>query len=319
MDTKRVAAIVVTCNRKALLLRCLDALRRQTLRSRLTIVVIDNAGTDGTQEALAPLAAAQELVYVRMKENLGGAGGFQYGLRYAAEHGFDAAWVMDDDALPQPEALEALLEADEALGGTYGFLSSRVLWKDGSICRMNIPRQSLWHRVQDFSSARVPVIMASFVSLFVPVPVIRRFGLPLKEFFIWTDDWEWTHRVSRAMPCYLVNGSVVVHHSRRNEGASLEWEAQDRLWRYDYLYRNDVVLYRREGLTGLLYEAVRLPWHTVRVLLRARGARLQRLRKIWGGTLRGLWFRPAVEYPERPEEKRESGEPCGRENGADNG
>ena len=301
MDTKRVAAIVVTCNRKALLLRCLDALRRQTLRSRLTIVVIDNAGTDGTQEALAPLAAAQELVYVRMKENLGGAGGFQYGLRYAAEHGFAAAWVMDDDALPQPEALEALLQADEALGGTYGFLSSRVLWKDGSICRMNIPRQSLWHRVQDFSSPRVPVIMASFVSLFVPVPVIRRFGLPLRDFFIWTDDWEWTRRISRALPCYLVNGSVVVHHSARNEGASLEWEAEDRLWRYDYLYRNDVVLYRREGLAGALYEAVRLPWHAVRVLLRARGNRLLRLKKIWRGTWRGLRFHPAIEYPGQPE------------------
>ena len=36
--------------------------------------------------------------------------------------------------------------------------------------------------------------------------------------------------------------------------------------RYRYFYRNDVVLYRREGLSGWLWLLAKDSWHTVQVL-----------------------------------------------------
>ena len=47
----KIAALIVTYNRKGLLLECLDALKKQTY-TELDIYVIDNASTDGTKEAL---------------------------------------------------------------------------------------------------------------------------------------------------------------------------------------------------------------------------------------------------------------------------
>ena len=45
---------------------------------------------------------------------------------------------MDDDCMPEKDALAALLRAERDLNGSYGFLSSRVLWKDGTLCDMNL-------------------------------------------------------------------------------------------------------------------------------------------------------------------------------------
>ena len=122
-------------------------------------------------------------------------------------------------------------------------------------------------------------------------------GLPIKEFFIWTDDWEYTRRISRRYPCYAVADSTVVHLSRSNIGANIADESAERLDRFDYLYRNDVYLYRREGLRGFAYEAVRLSGHCLRVLLRAKDHKKERLQKIIGGTRKGLSFHPPIEMP----------------------
>ena len=213
-------------------------------------------------------------------ENLGGAGGFHYGLNYSVINGYKFSWIMDDDCLPSETALEELLNADNKLAGEYGFLVSKALWTDGSICTMNIPRRTIPKAVKDFTSPLVPVVMASFVSLFVPNEIIKELGLPIAEFFIWTDDWEFTRRISRQYKCYLVNESVVTHSTASNIGASIDKDNINRIWRYDYLYRNDVYLYRREGLYGLIYEILRLPLHTIKVLLNAKGNRLKRLKII---------------------------------------
>ena len=114
----RVTAVVVTWNRKALLLECLDCLRRQTARA--DVLVVDNASTDGTGEALLPLIEAGRIAYANTGENLGGAGGFQYGIRRAVEAGYDYVWIMDDDSMPEPTALEALMSAAEASANTAG-------------------------------------------------------------------------------------------------------------------------------------------------------------------------------------------------------
>lgn len=294
--SNKVAAVVVTYNRKALLLECIDCLVSQTLLDRLDIIIVDNASTDGTREALAPLESSGGLIYLNTGENLGGAGGFSFGMREAVKRGYGWVWVMDDDCMPEPTALEALYVAGETLG-EYGFLSSKVLWKDGSVCTMNVQRRTVFKNVEDFSSEMIRVEMASFVSLFVPSGNVRRFGLPIKEFFIWTDDWEFTRRLSRELPCYLVTSSVVVHKSQTNIGANIATSEIERINRFGYLYRNDVVLYRREGVAGFGYEVIRLVSHIVRILLNAPDHKLTRIEKLISGTIAGLRFHPMIDYP----------------------
>lgn len=292
----RVAAVIVTYNRCELLLECIDHLLKQSFVKMLDVLVIDNASTDNTRARLDSYIQRGAITYINTGANLGGAGGFQYGIREATERGYRWAWVMDDDCIPREDSLEALIKADKELNGNYGFLSSKVLWRDGSLCVMNRQRTGLGRGVRDFDSPLVPVEFASFVSCFLKCSVVRELGLPIKEFYIWTDDWEYTRRISRSYPCYLVNDSVVVHKSAQNIGANVADETSDRLSRFERMYRNDVVLYRREGVKGYLYEGARLLVHSFRVLVRSKDSKGSRLSAIWGGTKAGLSFYPTIEY-----------------------
>lgn len=291
------AAVVVTYNRKTLLLENLKCLLSQKTICDLDIIVIDNNSSDGTLTALKEHDFFKKIIYINTEKNLGGAGGFQFGIKYAAEREYDYIWLMDDDCMPQENSLQKLLDVANEKHDDFGFLASKVLWKDGKICTMNIPRKTVFKSVEDFDTRIIPVEMASFVSLLIPVRIVKKIGLPIKEFFIWTDDWEYTRRISRQILGYMVNDSVVIHKSKNNYGANIAYEASDRLDRYKYLYRNDVYLYRREGITGFLYEVVRLLNHTARVLVKAKDHRIMRLGYIWKSTFDGLSFNPAIKFP----------------------
>ena len=293
--TKGVAAVVVTYNRSALLARCVDCLLGQS-EPGLDIWVIDNASTDGTAKMLAPMVRDGRIHYANTGKNLGGAGGFEYGVRLAAACGYEYIWLMDDDSMPEPTALEALLRAADELGD-FGYLSGKTLWTDGSICRMNVQRDLKLRNITDFTPARIPSGAATFVSLLVPVRVVRAVGLPIGAFFIWADDLEYTRRISRRYPCYVITDSVTVHACETNNGGNIATDTPARIQRYRYAYRNEVYVYRREGVRGAARLLARTPLHILRVLVKADGRRLERIRVILGGTMKGLSFRPPIEYP----------------------
>lgn len=58
---KKIVAIVVTYNRKKLLKECLEAIYTQTVRID-TLILIDNASTDGTTEFLKEFDKLGQLV-----------------------------------------------------------------------------------------------------------------------------------------------------------------------------------------------------------------------------------------------------------------
>lgn len=291
-ESLRTAAVVVTYNRLPLLRQCLAALTSQTALG-LTIFLIDNASTDGTAEAVAAMTLPN-LVYRNTGKNLGGAGGFAYGVREAALAGYDALWLMDDDTLPTPTALAEFLQADRDLHGRYGWLSGRALAPDGTDQPMNLQRVTPYKDLPNFDGARIPAVMASFVSLFLRTETVRRYGLPIAEFFIWSDDWEYTRRISRAQPCYVIPASRVVHAMQNPGIVNIAADVPARWERYRYFYRNDVVLYRREGVRGWLWLLAKDAWHTVLVLRSPQGRKAWRIGIIWKGFFAGVRFAPEI-------------------------
>lgn len=297
--SNKIAAVVVTYNRKQLLQENIQKLLDQTF-SKFDILIIDNHSTDGTADTVKPFIS-DRLSYVDTGSNLGGAGGFQYGVREAANRGYEFVWLMDDDSMPEPDALRELVTAYRKIGGRIGFLSSKVIWTDGSPCKMNLQRRTLTRTVTDFSKRYIPAAMATFVSLFVPMYVVRDVGLPIREFFIWTDDFEYTRRISRKYWCYIVTKSVVVHKTNTNNGANISTDTEDRIDRYKYAYRNEVYLYRREGLRGIFHLLARTPLHIYRVLRYSKTKKLKRIGVILGSTLKGFTFNPPIEYVQKEE------------------
>lgn len=294
----KTAAIILTYNRKKILRVCLDAVISQ--KTRTDIIVVDNGSTDGTSDMFIGENAeyvGDAIHYFNTGMNTGCAGGFTFGIRKAAELGYDIVWLMDDDCVPSETALSELLVFASEYEGHYGFLASKVLWKGGGICRMNLQRRTLTRNVKDMSRTVIPVVMSSFASLLIPMNVIKDVGLPYREFFIWTDDWEYTRRISRKYECFLIPSSEVTHYIKSGSKADIASAAPERLERFYYLYRNDVVLYRREGLRGLAYESVRLPEHLMRIAFSRHDAKekVRRAGILIRGTLAGLRFYPSPE------------------------
>jgi len=291
-----VVAVVVTYNRKSMLIECIEHLLNQQ-NKHADILIIDNNSTDGTEESLRALIQDNKIVYSNTGANLGGAGGFQYGMKEALKLGYKYIWLMDDDVCPYPDCLENLLAIDEELKGQYGFLSSIAKWKDGNVCQMNIQKTALTKKIEDFSSPCVPIIMATFVSFFIKADTVYDVGLPIKEFFIWADDIEYSRRISMKYPCYAVNGSIVLHNMASNNKVGIESESDDRLWRYEYLYRNEVYVYSREGIKAKLYMFSRVILHILRVITKARNSRGKKLKVILNSYRSGFKFNPTIEYP----------------------
>ncbi len=289
----KIAAVVVTYNRKALLIECIDHLLNQTFDA-FDILIIDNHSTDQTKDAIEHYLENSRITYKDTGSNLGGAGGFQYGIKEAYNLQYDYVWTMDDDCMPKPDSLQKLVEANEELKDP-GYLSSVVLWTDGELCLTNIHRSSLTKKITTFDKKYIEAVLGSFVSLWIPMSVVKEIGLPIKEFFIWGDDWEYTRRISRTHKCYVVADSEVIHKTKSNTGVNIANDSEERIDRYKYAYRNEMYLYKREGIKGIMHVLARTSVHITRVLFNAKSKKMYRIGVILKSTTDGIKFSPSIE------------------------
>lgn len=291
----QTVAVVVTYNRKELLRQCVVKLLAQAGAS-CDVMIIDNASTDGTEEMIRSEFRRPEVIYENTGSNLGGAGGFEYGVGKAVRLGYEYVWIMDDDTLPEETALAELFAADEKLSGKWGFLSSVAYWTDGSICRMNIQKKDIFRHIGEveYGMEMAPIKMCSFVSLLTKSSIIREVGLPIGEYFIWTDDYEYTGRISRKYPCYMIPKSKVVHAMKVHTRVNFATDDASRIERYHYIYRNDVHCYRQYGLEGWAYILSKDAYTVLNILKNADGNKGKRIRVVVKGFISGIRFRPEI-------------------------
>jgi GT2 family glycosyltransferase len=227
-------------------------------------VIVDNNSSDGTQAWLMDLATlCGQVRPLFLDQNYGGAGGFHYGIRRAYDHGADWIWTLDDDSIPEKDALKHLLDfLDKASQGEsppIGFLASEVNWIDGNRHRMNVPGAP-----GDWSSGhpRIPgstkVCATTFVSMLLGRAAVSCAGYPVKEFFLWFDDVEYSLRIcDHGFTNYYVPASRVCHATATNEsGADYCSVTPENLWRYKIGSRNRIAYYagREFGLLRGLWE-----------------------------------------------------------------
>ena len=265
MSSESVQAVVVTHNRKALLLECLEGIARQT-HPVAGVLVVDNASTDGTEEALeaSGLPARMRIDYLRLVRNGGGAEGFHYGVRRALESGADWIWLMDDDCEPPPSALADLLASPRAADPDAVLLAPIVRSPDGDV----LPLNRGWTRPRWFRSPlrglapehylrdEVEVDHVSLVGPLVRTRVAVREEPPRRDFFIRFDDLEWVSRLRRHGGLWLLPGAEIVHKDPRpvaGVGPLALWRDLRRghrfeeSWKLNYGLRNMIWCGRRDG------------------------------------------------------------------------
>ena len=252
----RVVAVVVTWNRRDLLQESLAAVTAQT-EVPVAVVVVDNASTDGTTELLREHYADLELVH--LSRNTGGAGGFAAGMERALTFEPDLVWLLDDDTVPTPTAAAALSSAWERFAGGHGqrpsVLASRVVWTDGRDHPMNTPRTKPGASAAERRAAAAvgasPIRSASFVSIMCDAAAVAERGLPVADYFLWNDDFEYSTRLIRGRVGLYCPDSVVVHKTR--VFGSTDADPGERFF---YEVRNKVWLFTRSAGLGPLEKLV---------------------------------------------------------------
>jgi rhamnopyranosyl-N-acetylglucosaminyl-diphospho-decaprenol beta-1,3/1,4-galactofuranosyltransferase len=297
-----ITTVVITYNRLGLLKECIAAIRAQT-RPADDILVINNSSTDGTGDWLA----TQTGLRVITQPNRGGAWGFHEGLRQAYHLQSDWTWIMDDDSIPEPAALQKLLDAvaiTREAGDQFGFFGSQVLFTDRTPHLMN--RQVV---LQDFRGKKdkafyaqhqiVPVEFNSFVSLLVSHEAIRISGLPIKEFFIWGDDYEYTRRIRKyGLSGALVTDSIVIHKTPVNYASDIFTDGPNNLWKYKYGLRNDLYIrrmFKGEGSYWRNFFKRVITW-PFSLLWKRKDHRMSFIRTLLSASFASVNFRPRIEF-----------------------
>jgi N-acetylglucosaminyl-diphospho-decaprenol L-rhamnosyltransferase len=153
-DTKTIGVVIVSYNTCALLSDCLDSLRASG--QRLSIVVVDNGSSDGSQ---AMLAAQPDLSLIETDKNLGFGAANNLGWRYLASQAGglpEFVLFLNPDTKLQPGALERLVAFLEA-HPRVGVVGPRLLNPDASLQR---------------AAFRFPTLSMACLDLFPPGEVL---------------------------------------------------------------------------------------------------------------------------------------------------
>ncbi|KAB8295594.1 glycosyltransferase [Bifidobacterium avesanii] len=244
MNTATVTAVVVSYNRPQLLRECLDGIAAQN-RPADRVIVIDNASTDDAAAVAKSHPIGADVV--ELSRNYGGAGGFCAGMALAVAGAPqpDFLWVMDDDTVPTPTALNELLKATQACRDANGtlpaVLGSKTLWTDGREHPMSRPRPRTWlfrgERDLPGCGGAFQARSMSFVSCLINVQAMLALkALPRAAFFLWNDDFEFTTRLLRRGIGYYVPSSEVVHKTKvfgssdADPGERFRFEVRNKIW-----------------------------------------------------------------------------------------
>lgn len=250
-------AIVVTFNRKKLLLEAINALLNQTVPPA-KIILIDNHSTDGTQQVLRDhqLLTDPRIDYRYLEANIGGAGGFARGMQIALAN-VDLDWVSlsDDDAIFEPDYFEKLIDYQQN-HPERAILTGSVYVADG---RLQADQRNRFKSWSTFQTKAVPASEYSgnfefdqytFCGVFLKTAVLRKVGIADAGFFIWWDDCEYAVRTARLAKPVNVSAAKLIHKTYLPSLDLKEKFIPD--WRLYYGLRNRFITIRRWRANGLV-------------------------------------------------------------------
>lgn len=221
-----VCAVVVTYGEREHLVRSLvsSLLKQAAIRA---IVLVNNAAAWDVKSLARGLTAAR-IEVVEFERNCGAAAGFAAGMKRACELGAEFIWLLDDDNQPEEEALSELLSAygrlradfpadclavsalrpdhqpDVAAGLPVTILDDRRNSSFWGFHMIEVPgrlwRRTPWGRTRVLG-ARPPLVemaVAPYGGLLFQRALIERHGLPRADFVLYTDDTEFTYRITRS-------------------------------------------------------------------------------------------------------------------------
>lgn len=216
----KIGIVICNFNKKEYLENCIQSILKQTTQD-FTIYVSDNASTDGSV-AMVQNKFGNQIELLVSKENRGGAGGFNAGIRKAMQNGHDYIMLVDNDIVMDKNNIKNLLQClQENLD--IGIVGSKILKMDfpdiiqeyGSHIdfeNLNIKQ----HFINEKNRNDLPKLQycdhVPACSLMIRTNIIKDIGEFPEDNFIYWDDIEWGWKCNLAGYKVAAYNDAVVWH-----------------------------------------------------------------------------------------------------------
>lgn len=199
-----VITTILNTNRREDTLACLASLEKSTYRNH-KVIVLDNASTDGSVEAIRATYPAVQVI--ELTENLGYAGNNNAGIKAAMSQDADWVFVLNEDTVLDPDCLAHLVgigESDSEIGVVgpmvYHFDEPGIIQSAGGrmsrFWESSHVAQNEPDRGQFASPHQVDFI--SGCAIMIRRAVIEQVGLLDERFFYYKEETEWCLRARKA-------------------------------------------------------------------------------------------------------------------------
>lgn len=245
----KVTIVIVTYNRYKLLKECISCVEQQSSLVN-SIVVVDNNSTDETKEYLASLNGKGRYHIVSLTENIGGAGGYYYGIKEAVN--CDGEWIIliDDDAMLAGDFVKHIKESIKKYPQYSAFSGTVLVDGEIDISHRRLILSKRRYRIEkvgklEYEKENFPCDLASFCGLVIDKKIIKKIGLPKKEYFIWYDDTEYSYRINQYTKVLNINDAIINHKTKISR-SYLGWKSY-------YGKRNEIDILRKYYPKTVLY------------------------------------------------------------------
>jgi GT2 family glycosyltransferase len=230
-DFPLVYVIVLSWNGKNDTLECLASLRQLTYPNA-RIVVVDNASSDGTGDALRSAFPNIELIV--NNSNLRFAGGNNVGIRRALERGAEYVLMLNNDTVVDPKFLSRLVEAAQSNKqiGIVGpkicyFDDPRRIWFAGGLIkwwRGRVAHIGIREVDNGGYDATTEVDYITGCCMLIKREVIETIGMLDERYYIYGEDVDLCIRASQSgYESLYVPSSRVWHKLSASTKGHLSW------------------------------------------------------------------------------------------------
>ena len=198
-STPRIQIVVLNWNNYSDTASCLSSLRQLHYENH-EVVVVDNGSTDDSASQVRN--AFPQVRVIETTNNLGFAGGCNVGIRDALGRDAQFVWLLNNDTLVDPEALQTLIDkatSDNRMGAVgsaiyaMGDPTRLSAWGGGRINFWLGRSRHFLHPVPDES-----VDFITGASMLIALDAIKQVGLLSERFFMYWEDADFCYRLRAA-------------------------------------------------------------------------------------------------------------------------
>lgn len=204
VDQPLVVTVILNTNRCDDTLETIASLERGRY-SNQKIIVLDNASTDGSIQAIRARHAQVHLI--ELEENLGYAGNNNVGIQKALDIGADWVFVLNEDTLMDADCLPQLIavgEVDPRIGilgpMVYHHNEPDIIQSAGGVIDRDWQALHRGQNQPDQGQYQIPqeVDWVSGCAILVRRAVIEQVGMIDPRFFYYYEETEWCVRARKA-------------------------------------------------------------------------------------------------------------------------